>query len=277
MVLRGGAGTHLHRRRLAPCSLDASPRPPRRSPASSSRRSCRAPRGRSSTATCGGTSGPARRCCERGRVPNVDTWSIVGAGRPWVSQDWLANVLLAAGNSLGPWGETALSLLFGLIAVASLLGALARHRAARAADRVGQPHRVALDRPCAGGPGDGGPGAGARPADGHDRDLDLLALHGRSSAPMAGGPAAGRRALGEPARRVGAPLPASAEPCWWARPWIGSCGAARRSLAPGLAPAARPGPRDPARRGGAGRQPERPRPVRIPARTRWASPRWADT
>lgn len=54
-----------------------------------------------------------------GRVPNVDTWSIVGAGRPWVSQDWMANVLLAAGNSLGPWGETALSLLFGAIAVAS--------------------------------------------------------------------------------------------------------------------------------------------------------------
>ena len=52
-----------------------------------------------------------------GRVPSVDTWSIVGAGRPWVSQDWLANVLLAAGNSLGPWGQTALSLLFGGIAV----------------------------------------------------------------------------------------------------------------------------------------------------------------
>jgi hypothetical protein len=48
-----------------------------------------------------------------GRVPNVDTWSIVGAGRPWVSQDWLANVLLAAGNSLGTWGQTLLSLLFG--------------------------------------------------------------------------------------------------------------------------------------------------------------------
>lgn len=52
-----------------------------------------------------------------GRVPNVDTWSIVGAGRPWVSQDWLANVILAAGNSLGPWGQTALSLLFGGITV----------------------------------------------------------------------------------------------------------------------------------------------------------------
>src|SRR4029077_20139259 len=36
-----------------------------------------------------------------GRIPNVDTWSIVGLGRPWTSQDWLANVLLAAGNALG--------------------------------------------------------------------------------------------------------------------------------------------------------------------------------
>lgn len=52
-----------------------------------------------------------------GRVPNVDTWSIVGAGRPWTSQDWLANVLLAVGNSFGSWGQTALSLLFGAFTV----------------------------------------------------------------------------------------------------------------------------------------------------------------
>ena len=52
-----------------------------------------------------------------GHVPNVDTWSIVGAGRPWISQDWLANVLLASGNSLGEWGHTALSLLFGAFTV----------------------------------------------------------------------------------------------------------------------------------------------------------------
>lgn len=54
-----------------------------------------------------------------GSVPRVDTWSIVGAGRPWTSQDWLANVILAAGNALGPWGQTALSVLFGLCTVAS--------------------------------------------------------------------------------------------------------------------------------------------------------------
>ena len=54
-----------------------------------------------------------------GRIPGVDTWSIVGAGRAWTSQDWLANVLLAAGNGAGPWGQTALSLLFGLLVVAT--------------------------------------------------------------------------------------------------------------------------------------------------------------
>jgi hypothetical protein len=52
-----------------------------------------------------------------GSVPRIDTWSIVGAGRPWVSQDWLANVLLAIGNDAGPWGQTALSLLFGAFSV----------------------------------------------------------------------------------------------------------------------------------------------------------------
>lgn len=52
-----------------------------------------------------------------GTVSHVDSWSIVGAGRPWTSQDWLANVILAAGNSLGPWGQTGLSFLFGAITV----------------------------------------------------------------------------------------------------------------------------------------------------------------
>ncbi len=52
-----------------------------------------------------------------GAVPQVDTWSLVGAGRPWVSQDWLANVVLAVGNDAGAWGQTGLSLLFGAISV----------------------------------------------------------------------------------------------------------------------------------------------------------------
>ena len=59
-----------------------------------------------------GRGGAARRA-----VPRVDTWSIVGAGRPWTSQDWRANVILAAGNALGPWGQTALSFLFGALTV----------------------------------------------------------------------------------------------------------------------------------------------------------------
>lgn len=52
-----------------------------------------------------------------GAVPRADTWSIVGLGRHWTSQDWLANVVLAAGNNLGPWGQTALSLLYGALTV----------------------------------------------------------------------------------------------------------------------------------------------------------------
>jgi hypothetical protein len=54
-----------------------------------------------------------------GAVPRVDTWSIVGAGRPWTSQDWGANVILALGNGLGPWGQTALSFFFGALTVLS--------------------------------------------------------------------------------------------------------------------------------------------------------------
>jgi hypothetical protein len=48
-----------------------------------------------------------------GRIPSMDTWSIVAAGRPWTSQDWLANVILALGNGMGEWGRTALSFAFG--------------------------------------------------------------------------------------------------------------------------------------------------------------------
>jgi hypothetical protein len=54
-----------------------------------------------------------------GRVPNTDSWSIVAAGQPWTSQDWLANALLAAGNGLGPWGLTLLSFLFGAFTLAA--------------------------------------------------------------------------------------------------------------------------------------------------------------
>lgn len=53
-----------------------------------------------------------------GQVPRVDTWTLVGNGMHWISQDWLSNTamagLLAAG---GPLGETLLSVLFGGLAV----------------------------------------------------------------------------------------------------------------------------------------------------------------
>ncbi len=48
----------------------------------------------------------------------MDTWSLTAAGRPWTSQDWGANVLLALVARLGAWGETLLSLAFAGLAVA---------------------------------------------------------------------------------------------------------------------------------------------------------------
>jgi hypothetical protein len=56
---------------------------------------------------------------QTGAVPKVDTWSIVAPGARWISQDWLSNVILAIGHDLGPWGQTGLSFLFGLVTVAA--------------------------------------------------------------------------------------------------------------------------------------------------------------
>ena len=50
-----------------------------------------------------------------GAVPRTDTWSYTAFGAPWISQDWLTNATMAAVRGVGPLGETALSLLFGLI------------------------------------------------------------------------------------------------------------------------------------------------------------------
>lgn len=52
-----------------------------------------------------------------GSVPRADTWSLTAAGHSWTSQDWLANVVMALGEHLGPWGQTLLSLLFAAVAV----------------------------------------------------------------------------------------------------------------------------------------------------------------
>ena len=67
-----------------------------------------------------------------GAVPSVDSWSIAGSGRPWISQDWASNVLMAWLYGLDDrWGATLLSLAFGAIAVAAfavLWGAIERRR-----------------------------------------------------------------------------------------------------------------------------------------------------
>jgi hypothetical protein len=57
---------------------------------------------------------------DTGAVPKTDAWSIVGAGMPWTSQDWLSNVVLALGYRLGEWGPTVLSFLWALLVVAAL-------------------------------------------------------------------------------------------------------------------------------------------------------------
>lgn len=57
---------------------------------------------------------------DTGAVPKVDTWSIVGEGMRWISQDWLSNVLLALGWRLGEIGPTVLSIGWALLVVAAL-------------------------------------------------------------------------------------------------------------------------------------------------------------
>lgn len=58
-----------------------------------------------------------REILETGTVPRTDSWSLIASGRPWTSQDWLANVILAIGDGFGPWGHTLLSLLFAALAI----------------------------------------------------------------------------------------------------------------------------------------------------------------
>jgi hypothetical protein len=61
-----------------------------------------------------------RETLDAGTIADRDTWTIVGEGMRWVSQDWLSNVILAAGYGLGELGPTVLSLLFSLLVVGSL-------------------------------------------------------------------------------------------------------------------------------------------------------------
>ena len=57
---------------------------------------------------------------DAGAVPKVDTWSIVGEGMRWISQDWLSNVIMALGWRLGDVGPTVLSIGWALLAVLAL-------------------------------------------------------------------------------------------------------------------------------------------------------------
>jgi hypothetical protein len=57
---------------------------------------------------------------DTGAVPKVDTWSIVGDGMRWISQDWLSNVFLALGWRLGEVGPTVLSFGWALLVVLAL-------------------------------------------------------------------------------------------------------------------------------------------------------------
>jgi len=57
---------------------------------------------------------------DTGRVPTTDTWSIVGEGMRWTSQDWLSNVALALGWRLGEIGPTVLSFGYALLVVVAL-------------------------------------------------------------------------------------------------------------------------------------------------------------
>ncbi|MGH2428493.1 MAG: hypothetical protein ACRDGV_06340 [Candidatus Limnocylindria bacterium] len=61
-----------------------------------------------------------REMLSSGSVPRVDSWSIVGAGMPWTSQDWLSNVALALGYGAGEIGPTLLSIGWALLVVAAL-------------------------------------------------------------------------------------------------------------------------------------------------------------
>jgi len=61
-----------------------------------------------------------REILATGAVPSADTWSIAGNGRPWVSQDWASNVVMALLYLDERWGPTLVSLAYGLIAVAAV-------------------------------------------------------------------------------------------------------------------------------------------------------------
>ena len=94
-----------------------------------------------------------------------------------------------------------------------------------AADRLGEPHRVAEPGPGAGRPGDGRARPGARPAARHGRRLGAVALPGRPAPALAHRPAPHHGRCGPTCTPAGCWSSCWAAPCWSARPSTGSCDA----------------------------------------------------
>jgi hypothetical protein len=71
-----------------------------------------------------------------GRIPSVDTFTFTVAGTPWVDQQWLAQVKLAAGFGLGGWELLAVlraalvAFTFGAAAATALVQGASRRTAA---------------------------------------------------------------------------------------------------------------------------------------------------
>jgi hypothetical protein len=57
---------------------------------------------------------------DTGSVPRIDTWSIVGEGMRWISQDWGSNVLFALGWRAGEIGPSVLSIGWAMLVVVAL-------------------------------------------------------------------------------------------------------------------------------------------------------------
>ena len=65
-----------------------------------------------------------------GALPAVDTWTFTVAGTPWVDQQWLAQVVLAAGHAIGGWELLAVLRAALVVAASGLMVATALERGA---------------------------------------------------------------------------------------------------------------------------------------------------
>ena len=166
---------------------------------------------------------------DTGAVPKVDTWSIVGDGMRWISQDWLSNVFLALGWRLGEVGPTVLSFGWALLVVVAL--ALLWWAYGRRKPDAGWLGRIIW---LAAGLIVAGPTLGVRV---QVVDLTLgaavlaspVGVRDRSGLALARRPAAAHAGVGEPARGLAACSSCSEAPSWRVKASIGWCDAAVRS------------------------------------------------